>query len=115
MNIKKLKILVAESYKNDVLDSNKIYGIADLLTRSELKQYIGALKDHENKKNVIVLTSFCLKDKRFEKLFPNKKIVYKKDPSLMLGVKVVDNDNVYQFNLKNALDNIISYITKAYD
>lgn len=112
MNRKKLKTLVLESYKNDILDSNIVYSIANFLTRSELKEYINQLKNHENKKNVIVLTSFAANsNKGFEKLFPNKKIVYKKDPSLMLGVKVVDNDNVYEFNLKNTLDNIFSYIT----
>lgn len=116
MSIKKLKIIVAESYKNDILNSNKAYAIADSLTRYELKQYIIALKNRENKKNVIVFTPFeTNNDKVFEKLFPNKKIIYKIDPSLVLGLKIINNDNVYEFNLKNTLDDIISYITETYD
>jgi len=116
MTSNKLRNLVTESYKNDILDTNKVYAIANCLTRSELKQYIDALKNHEDKKNVIVTTPFKVYNhKGFEKLFPNKKIFYKIDPSLMLGVKIVDNDNVYEFNLKSRLDDIISYITKRYD
>lgn len=116
MTSKKLKIIVAESYKNDILDANKAYAIADSLTRSQLKQYISGLKNRENKKNVIVTTAFMTSNKTIlEKLFPNKKIVYRIDPSLMLGLKIINNDNVYKFNLQNTLDDIISYITKAYD
>lgn len=114
---KKLKTIVAESYKDDILDFNKAHAIADSLrSRSDLKQYINELKNYENKKNVTVTIPFNVdKSEVFEKLFPNKKIVYKIDPSVMLGVKIVNNDNVYEFNLKNMLQNIISYITKSYD
>lgn len=116
MSGKKLKTIVATSYKNDILDSIKVYAIADSLTRAELKQYINGLKNHENKKNVIVTTPFKTSNGIvFEKLFPNKKIVYKIDPSLMLGLKIRDNDNVYEFNLKNTLDDIIFYIAETYD
>ncbi|MEK7534367.1 MAG: hypothetical protein AAB600_03440 [Patescibacteria group bacterium] len=112
MTRNKLKNLVAESYKNDILDSNKVYAIVNCFTRFELKQYIDALKNYEDKKNIIVTTPFkAYSNIGFEKLFPNKKIVYKIDPSLMLGVKIVDNDNVYEFNLKSRLDDIISYVT----
>lgn len=116
MNKKILKTIVAKSYKNDILDSNKVYAIADSLSRYELKQYIRSLKNYENKKNVIVTTSFSIDNhKVFEKLFLNKKIVYKVDPFLILGIKILNNDNVYEFNLKNTLDHIVSHITKSYD
>lgn len=116
MNIKKIQTLAAKSYKNDILDANKAYSIANFLTRAELKQYITVLKKYENKKNVIVTTPFKTSNREvFQKLFPNKKIFYKIDPSLMLGVKIIYNDNVYEFNLKNMLDDIIFYITKTYD
>lgn len=117
MSRKKLKTIVTESYKDDILDFNKAYTIAgSLRSRNDLKQYINELKNYENKKNVTVTMPFSInKAEVFEKLFPNKKIVYKIDPSVMLGVKIVNNDNVYEFNLKNMLQNIISYITKSYD
>lgn len=111
MNKKKLQTIVKNSYKNNILDSNKVYAIADFLTRAELKRYINALKNYENKKNVIVTTPFKMNNGTvFKKLFPNKKIVYKIDPSLMLGLKITNYDNVYEFNLKNTLDDIIFYI-----
>lgn len=117
MGRKKLKAIVVESYKDDILDFNKTHTIADSLkSRNDLKQYINELKNYENKKNVTVTMPFNVnKAEVFEKLFPNKKIVYKIDPSMILGVKIVNNDNVYEFNLKNMLQNIISYITKTYD
>lgn len=117
MSRKKLKTIVAASYNNDIMDFNKVHTIVtSLRSRNGLKQYINELKNYENKKNVTVTTPFNVnKAKVFEKLFPNKKIVYKIDPSLMLGVKIVNNDNVYEFNLKNILQNITPYITKSYD
>lgn len=116
MNKIRLKTLVKESYKDSVLDPTIVYSIADSLKRRELKEYIDKLTDYENRKNVIITTPFDIsKRKIFEKLFPNKKIVFKKDPNLILGLKIVDYDNVYEFNLKNTLDDIISLFTKNYD
>lgn len=116
MNKIRLKSLVKESYKDSVLDPTIVYAIADSLKRSELKEYIDKLKDYENRKNVIVTTPFDISNSEiFEELFPNKKIVFKKDTYLILGLKIVDYDNVYEFNLKNTLDDIISLFTKNYD
>ncbi len=116
MNKKKIKILVSQSYKNNTIDKSSVNRIAALLSRSDLKQYLRQLKSYESKKNIIITLPFLGSDKKtFEKLFPNKMIVYKKDPSLMVGIKIIDNDTVYEFDLKNTLDNIISHIKQNYD
>ena len=113
MNKKKIKELVLASYK---IDEEKIKKIAPLLNRSDLKKYIGGLKTMESKKNVIVTTPFTnVKQEMLENLFPNKRIVYKKDPSLIVGLKIQDDDIVYDFNLKNTLNNLISYIKQDYE
>lgn len=116
MNKKKINQLILISYKNDNLDQEKVNKIATLLSKPDLKKYINGLKLHEKKKSLIVSTPINNQElKKFQKLFPNKKIIFKKDPSLMLGVTIVDNDMVYEFALKNCLDKIISYIEQNYD
>ncbi len=116
MNSKKIDKLVVASYKDNYLEQKKVNKIASLISKADLKKYINGLKLKELKKSLIVSSPFNNHDfKKFEKLFPHKKIIFKKDPSLMLGVRVVDNDLVYEFTLKNSLDKILSYIEQNYD
>lgn len=116
MNSKKIDKLVLASYKNNNLDQKKVNKIASLISRSDLKKYINGLKSAEKKKSLIISSPINNQDlKKFEKLFPHKKIIFKKDPSLMLGIRIVDNDIVYEFTLKNSLDKIVSYIEQNYD
>lgn len=108
--------LVFESYSNQFLNQAKVNKIVKFLSKSDLKQYINALKLEEKKKSLIV--SAPVKNQnlaRFTELFPNKKIIFKIDPSLMLGIKIVDNDLVYEFTLKSSLDKIVSYMEQNYD
>ena len=116
MNKKKVDKLVALSYKNNYLDQKKINKISTLLSKSDLKKYINGLKLAEKKRSIIISSPINNQDlSKFEKLFPNKKILFEKDPSLMLGVRIVDNDIVYEFTLKNSLDKILNYIEQNYD
>lgn len=116
MNSKKIDKLVLVSYKNNFLDQKKVNKIATLLSKSDLKQYINKLKSTEKKKSLVVSAPINNQDlKIFEKLFPHKKIIFKKDPALMLGMKIVDNDIVYEFTLKNTLNKILNHIEQNYD
>lgn len=116
MNSKKINKLVLISYKNNSLDKKKVNRISALLSKSDLKKYINQLKLTEKKKTLIISSPIDNLDlRRFEKLFPNKKIIFTKDSSLMLGVKIIDNDIVYEFTLKNSLDKIVSHIEQNYD
>mgnify|MGYP001600491390 CR=1 FL=1 len=116
MNSKKIDKLVLISYKNNFLDQKKVNRIAALISKPDLKKYINGLRLMEKKKELIISAPLNNQDlKKFEKLFPNKKIIFKKDPSLMLGVEIVDNDMVYEFTLKNSLDKILNYIEQNYD
>lgn len=116
MNSKKIDKLILASYKNTYLDEKKVNQIASLISKSDLKKYINGLKLNEKKKSLIISTPDNNQDfKKFQKLFPHKKIVFKKDPSLMLGMEIVDNDIVYEFTLKNSLEKILGYIEQNYD
>jgi len=117
MNRQKLKQLVMQSYTDGELDAKKVNKIADLLTKTELKLYIRALKNWERQNQVFVDVPFDdvgLMDD-FIDLFPGKKMTVNTDPSLLLGMRVTDNDDVYELSLKNALNKITEHIEEQYN
>ena len=117
MTKKLLSQLIAFSYEKNTLNSKNVNKIVSYLNRSDLKQYIKGLKMHEKQISVFIDLSANndeIKDK-FAKIFPNKKIVLGVDPSLMLGVRILDNDKLYEMNLKSNLNRILSYIEEDYD
>ena len=77
MNKRILKELISESYTHGELDPIKVMKIADVLHRSELKQYIQALKDTESKMSVTLTVPDGMEDlelEQFKDIFPNKKL-----------------------------------------
>ncbi len=113
MNKKLLKQLVLISYKNGDLDNKIVSKIADKLGRNDLKQYIKSLKNAEKLRNVYIESPFEMSNnlkKQMSDSFPGKKIKTVKNLSLLLGTKVVYNDDVFEMNLKNSLDVIVENI-----
>lgn len=117
MNKRVLKQLVFESYTEGALDQQKVTRIAAILKRKELKDYIRALKIEEKKSTVIVTLpdNDQYTEDELKKLFPNKNILFEKEPDLLIGARIMDNDLVYEFNLKNTLEKMIQYIDENYD
>jgi hypothetical protein len=116
MNQKKIKKLTLISFKNNSLDKKIVNKIAAQLSKKDLKKYINELKLHEKKNNILVSSpQYIQKSNNFKKLFPNKKIIFEKDPNLMLGIKIVDNDTIYEFTLKSTIDKIIRHMQNNYD
>ena len=118
MNKKIIRKLAEESYTNNILDEHTVNKIATLLSRSDLKKYTKALKNIENKKTVIVYTPLEPQKKiqeRIQQVYENKNIKYVQDPTLFVGVKIVDNDLITEINLKNTLQNLLSHLSKLYD
>lgn len=117
MNIhpKKIKELVLASLTANSLDPKKIEEIAGYLERKNLKLYIRALKNWQRQRNVIV-TLPKLADKEsqnnLKKIFPDKQIINEIDPSLLIGINIIDCDLVYNLSLKNQLEDIVSYSTE---
>src|SRR3989338_695165 len=116
MKIREIKKLAEQSFTNENLDIKKIKRIIGLLGKKQLKIYIKFLKKLENERLVWVFTPMDkVEDKitgKIKNMFPNKKIEYVTDPSLIAGLRVIDNDMVYEFNLKDSLDNLIAYLKK---
>ncbi|MEK7517537.1 MAG: hypothetical protein AAB583_03225 [Patescibacteria group bacterium] len=117
MSKKFLKQLIKYSYKKNILNYENVSSVAKLLKRIDLKHYIEALKKQERKLSVFIdvpINDVNIKDK-FRKIFPNKKVVWNIEPSLMLGTRIIDDDMLFEMNLKNTLDKIKDSIDKDYD
>ena len=118
MNKKLLKEIIHASYSGKDFDPKKVNAIADMLSRSELKEYINALKQEQQKKTVYIempiLTDNPFK-KELEKLFPDKVISYDENKDLLLGLKITDNDIIYELNIKNRLERLKTFLEEQYD
>lgn len=116
MTKKIIKKLAVESYTKESLDSKKVDRIVKQLGKSDLKLYIKAIKNYESNKTVILLLP-SISDKtslikEVKKLFPQKRIVIKIDESIIAGIRIIDGDNIYDFNLQNTLENLVSHINQ---
>lgn len=113
-----LRQLVDASYNEQgTLMQDKAVAIADHLKRKDLKSYVKALKTNEAKATVVIETSSPkenLVDTEARKLFPNKKIRYIHSPDLLLGIKITDNDTVYEASLAHSFNALLAGI-KEYD
>lgn len=110
-----MQMLVAQSYENGNLDQERVAKISSMLNRRQLKEYIKALMREEKKRSVEILSSHDLskKDKyTIAKLFPKKKIIYTYDPSLLAGLQIRYNDNIYELSLRKRFDDIIHHIAQ---
>lgn len=113
-----LKELMRVSIVDGSLDEKVVKTIALSLKRRELKQYIKALRNWEKEQSIIIKAAKTPRDidkKLITSLFPNKCIHYKTSPSLLLGVKIIDNDMEYELNLKSKLEKMLSYVSKRND
>ncbi len=117
MNRRNLQQLVVESYTDGDLDITKVNKIADLLTKKELKLYIKALKNWERQNTIVVDVpqSDIGSIKQLQSIFPDKRIVMNVDPTLLLGMRLQHNDDIYEMSLKNTLNKITEHIEEQYD
>lgn len=112
MKKKQIKRLALASFTKNNLDSKKVKRFTGKMTKRELREYVKYLKTYDLGKKVYVLVPNLLEidnpkmQKEFTKLFPNKKIIYKETPELILGIRVVNNDKVYDFNLQNSFESM---------
>lgn len=116
MTKKQIKKLANLSYNKNNLSKDYVDKIVKILSRLELKQYIKAIKNVENNKTITLITSDIKNPKNIgnevKKLFPHKKIIVKEDKSIISGIRLINKDTIYDFNLKNTLENLVSYINQ---
>lgn len=112
MTKKQIKELVLKSYIKNKLDKNRVDLVANKLNRKSLKEYIRALKKFESKNTIIISVPNMPEQneiKILSDLFTGKKIVYNIDPTLLVGIKLVKDDLIYDYNLKNTLENMAKF------
>lgn len=106
-----IKRLAEESYTKNSLDHDKIEKITKNLKREDLKLYIKNLKIIDSKRTVRVSlpSEEGIKEikEQFSRIYPDKKIIFAIDPSLLTGIKVIDYDNEYELSLKGFLESSI--------
>jgi F0F1-type ATP synthase delta subunit len=111
---KQIQLLAANSYTGNALDEKVVDAIAQRLSRKELKEYLRALKQIEQKKEVLVRTPKVLTNdekKTITNLYPEKRIIYTIDPTMIGGIEVTIDDIMYEINLEKTFDQMVNYIT----
>lgn len=118
MNNKQIRLLVKASYTNNSLDEKKVERIVKLLTRAELKAYVRALRLEEKKHKVyIALPSKSVYNttrRDLENLYKGKEIIFEEDPSLLLGIRVLDEDMLYELSLSDRINKLAQETTDNY-
>lgn len=107
-----IKQLVQISYTNGTLNPDMVARIAAKLNRKELKAYIHGLKAYEKKTTITVEVAHPavpIDEKALQSIFGQKKIRKNVNPDLLLGLRITDNDDVYNMNLKTSLERIEAY------
>lgn len=110
--------LVSASYTNNNMDLTKVQKIAGFLNRKLLKAYISALKRYEKKATVYIdlpQDPEMSEKKEMEALYPEKKIIYNTDPTLLAGVRITNDDIIYELSMKDSLNKILATIEQNYD
>ena len=106
-----IKKLAIQSYSNNNLNKKTTIKIAKSLKRSDLKVYVKKLKTLEAKKTIRLTVPDKIgldKKKRFfSKIYPDQRIVFDFDPTLLTGIKVADFDNEYELSLKGMLEHAL--------
>ncbi len=116
MDKKQISKLAEASYVDNRLDNKIVNNIINHLTRAELRVYFKALKSKESKMNVYIDHSFDLSaqnKKLLEDLFPNKQVNFRKDYELLLGIRIIENDMVYNFNMNGVLEQLRVYLDRS--
>lgn len=111
----KLKELAQQSYKKGILDEETVQYVADRLSRKEVKEYIKLLKKEEAKKEVHVTSAETLSTsdvEKIQKLYPGKFIITSVDPSMISGVRIVENNKEYEINLNRTFHDIIGFLSR---
>lgn len=116
MNKKKINQLAIISFEKNKINTETVEKITGKLNNKDFREYIKALKRVIAKTNVYVesATELSSQDKKsFEELFKNKSLVFRVNPELILGVRIIEDDMVYNLNIENSIIQIKDYLDKS--
>lgn len=116
MDKKQIDKLAEISYIDNKLDAGRVDKIISHLSRAQSRDYLKALKKKENKLIVYIDYALSLSEenkKKFGDLFPDKKVIFRSDPQLLMGIRVTQDDMVYNLNINSAFGQIREYLEKS--
>ncbi len=89
------------------------------MNRKIFKKYIHAIQMIQKKRTVIIATadqkSYNSHKELFTKIFSDKQIVSEEDPSLLLGLRITDDDMIYEKSLNSSLSRMVAEIKRNYE
>jgi len=119
MTKKEIEILAKESYTKDSLDEKKVFKFSSYMDRKNLKAYIRELKKIEQNHNVVIAlvsqTSYNNAKDTLQQIFKDKHILFQEDPSLLAGIRIVNNDMIYEKSLQRSFETMIQTIENRYE
>lgn len=120
MLIRKIKKLALKSYNGNSLNEKVIGLVSKKLNKKNLKVYINELKRINDSKivKVYVPNREFLTNKMMQslsKFFENKELRIIEKPDLIAGIRIIDNDLIYELNLRDSFENMIEYLKQSYD
>ncbi len=120
MTTKKIRKIAQNSFINGKLDKKVIAKVTRTFTRREFKTYVRALRIITKKRVVKVyvpnkrLVTREIKNSLLN-FFQEKELDFIEEPEILAGIRIVDNDMIYELNLRDSLENMINYLRKSYD
>lgn len=116
MDKKQIAKLAEISYIDNKLNADRVEKIISHLDKGELREYLKALRKQEQK--LVVYIDYALElsednKKKFENLYPDKIVIFRNNPDLVMGIRITEDDMVYNFNMDNALGQIREYLDKS--
>lgn len=120
MSIKKIKKLALKTYSQASINTKMLDIVSKKLERKDLKAYINELKRINQNRIVKVyvpdrkVLNYKL-EKSISKFFEGRSLMILEEPELLAGIRIVDNDLIYELNLKDSLENMVEYLKEIYD
>lgn len=111
-------MLAKLSFTDNSLNQQKADIIVAKLKRKDARAYIRALRLHESYMSVNVLLPYPADQTLGKKLqihFPDKKIVYTIDKSVLAGMRIIENDILYDYSLEAKVDRLIKNMYETND
>ena len=110
MTKKIVKQLAEESFEKKSLNEKKISLITARLKKTDIRAYIRALTLLTYQKTVFVQTPVAIDEtsqKQLQLKFPNKKMIYTIHKDLLAGMKIIDNDLLYDYSLEAKIERLV--------
>lgn len=118
MKQKNIKTLAEASFTDNEIDEKRVNMIAAKLKRKDLRTYIKALRLVQQQHTVTVEMPTAVDESAQQDLqlrFPDKKIIYSINKDILAGMRIIDNDLLYDFSLQNKIDKAVKHLYETND